>query len=102
MASDNPAAASESAKTSRLIDALHLQPEGDGATIIDDRTLSAAHLNQAARVLLEALREPRTDYELVTILADAASCARPDAVAPVARLMDELSSLGWLESSDAE
>lgn len=82
----------------QLISSLHLQKEPDGgALVIDDRTLMAAHLNTAAYVLLEALRQPRTQEELVTILAQAANCDTGDSAAPAARLVDELTDFGWIE-----
>lgn len=89
--------------TIRRTDSLHLQEEPDGsARVIDDRTFTAAHVNKAARIILEALHEPRTQRELAAILADAADCGVDDAVEPVVRLMDELTALGWIESSGAK
>jgi hypothetical protein len=82
----------------RLIDSVQVRkdPDGDGL-VVDDRTLTIAHVNEAACVLLEALRQPRTYEELATILAVAANCATVDAVTPVARLLDELRDFGWIE-----
>ena len=97
---DGEGASSPSEGTIRRTDSLHLQEESDGsARVIDDRTFTAAHVNKAARIILEALNEPRTQRELATILADAADCGVDEAVEPVARLVDELTALGWIESS---
>jgi hypothetical protein len=83
----------------RLVDSLHLQLESDGtARVIDDRTFTAAHVNASARLLLEALREPCTVEDLQTILANAADCHPSETVTPVARLVEELVSYGWVES----
>jgi hypothetical protein len=84
----------------RLIDSLHLQLEPDGtACVIDDRDFSAAHVNESARILLEALLEPRTQEDLQNILAEAADCPPSETVAPVARLVEELVSYGWVEGA---
>lgn len=100
---DGEGASSPSEGTIRRTDSLHLQDETDGsARVIDDRTFTAAHVNKAARIILEALHEPRTQRELAAILADAADCGVDDAVEPVARLVDELMALGWIESSGAK
>jgi hypothetical protein len=83
----------------RLVDSLHLQSESDGtALVIDDRTFTAAHVNPSARLLLEALREPRALEELQTILANAADCRPSETVTAVAGLVEELLSYGWVES----
>jgi hypothetical protein len=85
----------------RLVDSLHLQAEGDGtARVIDDRTFAAAHVNESARILLEALREPRTYEDLQAILAHAAGCQPSETVTPVARLVEQLVSYGWVERAD--
>lgn len=90
-----------SGRSMRLASSVHLRTEPDGgARVVDDRTFTAAHVNKTARILLEALHEPRTEQDLVTVLADAADCHTGDAIAPVARLVDELTALGWIESSD--
>ena len=82
----------------RLITSLHLREEPDGsAVVIDDRTLTAAHLNKAATILLEALRQPRTRSELAVALADAANCAVDEAVPHVSRLVGDIEQLGWIE-----
>lgn len=87
-------------ETIRLIDSLHLQEKPDGgALVVDDRTFTAAHANKAARLILEALQEPRTRQELSVLLADAAGCAVDEAVAPVVRLVDKFTALGWIESA---
>ncbi|KPI01720.1 hypothetical protein OK074_5551 [Actinobacteria bacterium OK074] len=88
--------------TLHLVDSVHLQPEDDGgALVVDDRTLSVAHVNKAAHVVLNALREPRTREELAAILADAAHCASAEAVAPVDRLVVRLTDYGWVEPDPA-
>lgn len=85
-------------KTMRLAGSLHLQAEpGGGALIIDDRTFAAARLNKSAHILLEALKQPRTQEELATILADAANCDTGEATGPVTRFVDELANRGWIE-----
>ena len=95
MAYDTP---THSQRTMQLISSLHLQKEPDGgALVIDDRTLTAAHLNKAAYILLQALQQPRTQEDLVTILADAANCNADNAVAHVAQLVDELTEFDWIE-----
>jgi hypothetical protein len=77
---------------------VHLQVEPDGtATVIDDRDFTAAHVNESARILLEALREPRTQEDLRSILANAAGCPPSETAAPVTRLVEELVSYGWVE-----
>ena len=82
----------------RLSGSIHLERDEDGgALVIDDRTLTAARVNKAAHILLQALQQPRTQEDLVTILADAANCDTDDAAAPVARLVNELEDLGWIE-----
>ena len=86
----------------RLVSALHLQVDPDGtANIVDDRTFVGAHVNITARILLEALREPRTYDELQTVLMRAADCPKSETVAPVARLVEELMEYGWIESDEA-
>jgi hypothetical protein len=98
MAHDICATPAHPQKTIQLINSLHLKKEPDGgALVIDDRTLTVAHLNTAAYILLEAIHQPRTQEDLVTILADAANCDIHDAVAPVAQLVDELTDFGWIE-----
>lgn len=98
MVNDIGATPTSSQRTMQLISSLHLQgePEG-GALVIDDRTLTVTRLNKAAYLLLEALHQPRTQEDLVTILAHAANCDTDDAVAPVAQLVDELTDSGWIE-----
>lgn len=97
---DGDAALSRSEGRIRLVDSLHLHKESDGgARVIDDRTFTAAHVNEAARIIVEALHEPRTRQELAVILADAAGCRVDDATAPVVRLVDELTAFGWIEPS---
>jgi hypothetical protein len=82
----------------RLVDSLHLQMGLEGtAQVIDDRTFTVAHVNASARILLEALREPRTHEDLQAILAKAADCSQKEAAGPVARLMEELVEYGWVE-----
>ncbi|MFF5138887.1 PqqD family peptide modification chaperone [Streptomyces sp. NPDC013157] len=86
--------------TLRLPGSLQLRPEPDGgAQVIDDTSFTAARVNRAARILLEALREPRTEQEVVTILAKAAHCSPAEAAAPVARLLADLTAYGWIEGS---
>lgn len=98
MARDTGMTSAPSQRAMQLISSLHLQKEPDGgAHVIDDRTLMAAHLNKAACILLEALHQPRTQEELVTVLAEAADCDTGDAVAPVAQLIEEIKELGWIE-----
>lgn len=85
-------------RTMQLIAAVHLQEQPNGsALVVDDRTLTAAHLNKAACILLDALRRPRTQDELITLLAEAARCDFGDAVTPVARVVEQLTRLGWIE-----
>ncbi|MER6079752.1 hypothetical protein [Streptomyces sp. NPDC001833] len=85
--------------TLRLPGSLLLRPERDGgAQVIDDTTFTAARVNRAARILLEALRAPRTEQELVTTLATAAHCFPVEAT-PVARLPADLTTYGWIEGS---
>ncbi len=82
----------------QLIGALHLQPEPDGgALVIDDRTLTAARVNQAAYVVLDALARPRSREELAAILADAANCDAADAAVHVDQLTKQLVDLGWID-----
>ncbi|NEA98541.1 PqqD family peptide modification chaperone [Streptomyces sp. SID13726] len=84
-----------------LVDSLHLQVEADGtARVVDDRTFTAAQVNQSARILLEALREPRTRGDLESVLAQAAGCSLTETVTPVARLVEELTAYGWIEIAD--
>ncbi|MEU6375042.1 hypothetical protein [Streptomyces sp. NPDC046909] len=91
--------AAETATRLRLVDSLHLEAEPDGgAHVIDDRTFTAAHVNVSARILLEALREPRTHDDLHAILAEAADCPPSQTVHPVARLVEELTAYGWVEA----
>jgi hypothetical protein len=100
MAHDMLADPARSGRTMQLVSSLHLQKEPDGGGLaIDDRTLMVAHLNAAAYILLEALRRPRTQEELVTILAQEANCGTGDSVAPVAQLIDELTEFKWIEFS---
>ncbi|MEU6200470.1 PqqD family protein [Streptomyces sp. NPDC047061] len=85
--------------TIRLVGSLHPHSEPDGgARVIDATAFTAAHVNRAARILLEALREPRTEQDLVTVLATAADCSPAQAAAPVARLLADLTAYGWIES----
>lgn len=97
------ALASSSVTKMQLIASIHLQDEPDGgAIVIDDRTLTASRLNKAASIILHALQRPCTQTDLVTLLADAAECGSDDAAAPVAKLVTELLSFGWIEfRSDA-
>ncbi|MFF7467367.1 PqqD family peptide modification chaperone [Streptomyces sp. NPDC008092] len=82
----------------RLPGSVHLRPEPDGgAQVIDDTTFTAARVNRAARILLEALREPCTEQDLVTTLATAAGCSPAEAATPVARLLADLTAYGWIE-----
>lgn len=84
--------------TMQLADSIHVREEPDGsALVIDDRTLTAARLNKAAYVLLQALHQPRTLGELVSILAEAAHCHVSESAAPVVKLVQEISHLGWVE-----
>ncbi|MFD4603540.1 hypothetical protein ACFWPQ_36630 [Streptomyces sp. NPDC058464] len=81
--------------TIRLVGSLHLHSEPDGgARVIDATAFTAAHVHQAARMLLEALREPHTEQDLVTVLAIAADCSPARAAAPVARLLADLTAYG--------
>lgn len=97
-AHENGATPGNPQQTMRLAGCLHLQGEPDGgALVIDDRTLTTARINGTARILLEALHQPRTQEDLVTVLADAANCDTDDAAAPIAHLVDKLTELGWLE-----
>lgn len=92
------AAASSPTTRMQLIASIHLQDEPDGgAIVIDDRTLTASRLNKAASIILHALQRPCTQEDLVTLLADAAECGTDDAAAPVAKLVTELLSFGWIE-----
>ncbi|NNN33792.1 PqqD family peptide modification chaperone [Streptomyces sp. S3(2020)] len=87
----------------RLVDSLHLQVETDGtARVVDDRTFAAAQVNHSARILLEALREPRTHRDLQSVLAQAAGCPLAETVTPVARLVEELTAYGWVENADTD
>ncbi|GCB50009.1 hypothetical protein [Streptomyces sp. NL15-2K] len=87
----------------RLVGSLHLQPGPEGtAQVVDDRTFTAAHVNTSARILLEALREPRTQEDLQAIFAKAADCSQKETVGPVARLVEELVEYGWVEEVDGE
>lgn len=96
--SDTGTAEDRPPKTIRLVGSLHLQTEpGGGALIVDDRTFTTARLNKSARILLEALKQPRTQEELATILADAANCGTGEATAPVTRFVEELADRGWIE-----
>lgn len=91
----------DSRRTMQVISSIHLQEEPDGgALVIDDRTLTVARINKAAYVLFQALLQPRTQEDLITILAEAANCDVSDAAAPVARLVNELGNLGWIEFQD--
>ena len=93
--------AMDASRTMQLIRALHLQQERDGnALVIDDRTLSAARVNQAAFVVLQALEQPRTRDELSAILADEADCAIVEAECHVVQLVEQLTGLGWIEFRD--
>ncbi|MGX9887879.1 PqqD family protein [Streptomyces sp. NPDC002276] len=84
----------------RLVDSLHLEAEPDGgAHVVDDRTFSAAHVNASARIVLEALRRPRTREDLQAVLAEAAECTSSEAAGPVAQLLEELMSYGWIEEA---
>lgn len=86
-----------------LVDSLHLQVEADGsARVVDDRTFTAAQVNHSARILLEALREPRTQRDLQSVLAQAAGCRVEETAAPVARLVEELTAYGWIENADGD
>lgn len=90
--------ATDTPRMIRLIGALHLQAEPDGgALVIDDRTLSAARVNQAAYVVLQALAQPRTGEELSAILAGAANCGAGAAAVHVAQLLRQLADMGWIE-----
>ncbi|MET8976332.1 hypothetical protein ABZX85_12020 [Streptomyces sp. NPDC004539] len=87
----------------RLVDSLHLQPEADGtAHVVDDRTFTTARVNHSARILLEALREPRTRRDLQSVLARAAGCPLAETVTPVARLVGELTAYGWVTEDEEE
>ncbi|MFI6956514.1 hypothetical protein ACIBJI_23960 [Nocardia sp. NPDC050408] len=98
MVHDMWATRAHSGGTMQIISSLHLHEEVDGgALVIDDQTLSVAHLNKAAHILLAALRQPRTREELEAILAQAANCHTDDAVAPVAQFVSELTDLDWIE-----
>ncbi|MFJ9565293.1 PqqD family protein [Streptomyces fuscichromogenes] len=93
-----PSDAFPGTSTMRLVGSLHIRPEPDGgAQVIDDSTFTAAHVNKAAHILLEALREPRTAQDLVAALASAAGCPPAEATAPVTRLLADLTSYGWIE-----
>lgn len=82
----------------QLIPDVHLQAQADGsAIVIDDRTFSAAHLNPAARIIVQALSEPRTQQELVEILAQAAGCDAEQATAPVASIVEDMEHFGWID-----
>lgn len=81
----------------RLIDALHLEAQADGgAMVIDDRTLTAARVNQAAYVILHALKQPRSEDELAVILAAAANCGADAAAVHVDQLVKQLHEMGWI------
>lgn len=89
------------AKTIRLASSIHLREEADGgALVIDDRTLTAARLNKSAYVLCQALSRPRTLEDLVSIFADTANCAVSEALAPVSKLIEAITRLGWIECHD--
>ncbi|MCX4766693.1 PqqD family peptide modification chaperone [Streptomyces sp. NBC_01275] len=83
----------------RIVDSLRLEEDPDGgAHVVDGDTFPAAHVNKAARIILEALRRPRTEQELAAILAEAAHCEVAEAAAPVAALSDDLRGYGWITS----
>jgi hypothetical protein len=89
--------------TIRLASSIHLREEAEGgALVVDDRTLTAAHINKSAYILFQALGRPRTLEDLVSILADAAKCPVSEAFAPVAKLVAEATRLGWIEAHDAD
>ncbi|WP_158014488.1 PqqD family peptide modification chaperone [Ralstonia solanacearum] len=99
MAHDTHATPVRRYEAMQLVGSLHLEAEPDGgALVIDDRTLIAARVNKSAYLLLQALHQPRTLADLVTILTDAAQCNAAAAEASVAQLVDELVGLGWVES----
>ncbi|MGY5047142.1 hypothetical protein ACWDE0_16100 [Streptomyces sp. 900105755] len=64
--------------------------------MIDDTTFTAARANRAARVLLQALREPRSEQGRVATLA---GCCPAEATVPGARLLADLIAYNRLESS---
>ncbi|MFJ9630725.1 PqqD family protein [Streptomyces sp. NPDC101175] len=83
----------------RLPEFLHLQPQSDGsAHVVDDRTFSVARVNASARVLLESLREPRTEGDLRTALARAADCTPEETAEAVTSLIADLGARGWIET----
>ena len=88
----------DSPTTMQLVGAIHLKQDPDGgALVIDDRTLTSAHVNKAACLIMQALNQPRTREDLVAILAEEANCHTEDAVAHIAQLIKELMALGWIE-----
>lgn len=60
-------------------------------------TFTAVGVNKAARILLEALREPRTEQDLARPLV-AADRSPAEAAAPVARLPADLRACRRLET----
>ena len=81
----------------RLIDSIHLDRADDGtATAVDDRTLTAFHLNRTAYLITEALRSPCTVDQLTAVLADTAGCAAEEAAAAVAALVAQLGEMDWI------
>ena len=87
----------------RLVPSLHLQVSFDGtAQVIDDRTFTVSHVNASARLLLEALYEPRTQEDLQAIIAKAADCSQEEAAGPVTRLVAELLEYGWVKKEVTE
>ncbi|WP_427924386.1 hypothetical protein [Streptomyces sp. cg40] len=92
--------AAESTGRLRLVSDLQLEPEPDGgAHVVDSRTFATAHVNASARVVLEALRRPRTRQDLQIILGEAAGCPASETAGPVAQLVAELRSYGWVEDA---
>ncbi|GKT27156.1 hypothetical protein [Acidovorax sp. SUPP3334] len=96
--------ASQTSKaTIRLASSIHLREEAQGgALVVDDQTLTAAHINKSAYILFQALSRPRTVEGLVSILAEAAKCPVSEAFAPVATLVEEATRLGWIETHEAD
>ena len=87
-------------KYMQLNSSIHLQKDSEGGGVmVDDRTFSCAHLNETAYILLQALQQPCTREELITILANAAECEPEDAVASVEQLTTTLRNNDWIEAA---
>jgi hypothetical protein len=98
MAYDEHGAGQMSGATIRRASSIHLREEADGAALlVDDRTLTAAHINKSACILFQALDRPRTLGDLADILAGTVKCSASEAFLPVVKLVEQAVGLGWLE-----